>query len=63
MRRETVYILDEGKHSYDFVGARSRMDNLGSQIKAQAMLESKTSQTLRNLIKSLQNDDGKNTIK
>ena len=53
-----LYILDEGKHSYDFVGARSRMDNLGSQIKVHAMLESKTSHTLRNLIKSLQNDDG-----
>ena len=34
------------------------MDNLGSQIKAHAMLESKTSHTLRNLIKSLQNDNG-----
>ena len=52
------YILDEGKHSYDFEGARSRMDNLGIQIKAQAMLESKTSHTLRDLMESLQNDSG-----
>ena len=34
------------------------MDNLGIQIKAQAMLESKTSHTLRDLMESLQNDSG-----
>ena len=38
------------------------MDTLGIQIKAQAMLEGKTSHTLRDLMESLQNDSGINYI-
>ena len=53
IRRE---ILDDGKYSHDFDGARNKLDTISIQIQKQAQLESKYSKTLKDLIESLHNE-------
>ena len=59
IRRETLYILDDGKYPHDFDGARKNLDTLTIQIQKQVQLESKSSKITKDLIESLHMDEGK----
>ena len=59
IKRETLYILDDGKYSQDFDGARKNLDTLTIQIQKQAQLESKSSKTIKPFTESLHMDEGK----
>ena len=58
IKRETLYILDDGKYSQDFDGARKNLDSFTIQIQKQAQLESKSSKTIKDLIQSMDMDEG-----
>ena len=59
IKRETLCILDDGKYSQDFDGARKNLDTLTIQIQKQAQLESKSSKTIKPFTESLHMDEGK----
>ena len=57
IKRETLCILDDGKYSQDFDGARKNLDTLTIQIQKQA--QSKSSKTIKPFTESLHMDEGK----